>query len=59
MIFSQPGRDKHGAAVALFSARLHQPRDSTHQIVLKGLLYQLDAALERYSQICPCSHLVY
>ncbi|XP_063431850.1 tyrosine-protein phosphatase non-receptor type 9-like isoform X1 [Mytilus trossulus] len=41
-----PGRDKHGAAVALFTARLHQPRDSTHQIVLKGLLYQLDAALE-------------
>ena len=41
-----PGRNKHGAAVTLFTTRLHQPRDSTHHIVLKCLLYQFDAALE-------------
>ncbi|XP_005094848.1 tyrosine-protein phosphatase non-receptor type 9 isoform X2 [Aplysia californica] len=41
-----PGRDRSGAAVALFSARLHQPPQTTHQVVLKSLIYQLDAALE-------------
>ncbi|KAH9520385.1 Tyrosine-protein phosphatase non-receptor type 9 [Bulinus truncatus] len=41
-----PGRDKSGAAVALFSARLHYPPQTTHQVVLKSLIYQLDAALE-------------
>ncbi|XP_059165119.1 tyrosine-protein phosphatase non-receptor type 9-like [Physella acuta] len=41
-----PGRDNNGAAVALFSARLHYPPQTTHQVVLKSLIYQLDAALE-------------
>nr|KAG5705981.1 hypothetical protein BaRGS_010871 [Batillaria attramentaria] len=41
-----PGRDRSGAALALFTARLHYPPQTTHQIVLKGLSYQLDAALE-------------
>ncbi|CAL1535587.1 unnamed protein product [Lymnaea stagnalis] len=41
-----PGRDNTGAAVALFSARLHYPPHTTHQVVLKSLIYQLDAALE-------------
>ncbi|CAG5136093.1 unnamed protein product [Candidula unifasciata] len=41
-----PGRDKSCAAVALFSARLHNPSQTTHQVVLKSLIYQLDAALE-------------
>uniref|UniRef100_A0A182Z375 Tyrosine-protein phosphatase non-receptor type 9 n=3 Tax=Biomphalaria glabrata TaxID=6526 RepID=A0A182Z375_BIOGL len=41
-----PGRDNTGAAVALFSARLHYPPQTTHQVVLKSLIYQLDAALE-------------
>ncbi|XP_046373644.1 tyrosine-protein phosphatase non-receptor type 9-like isoform X2 [Haliotis rufescens] len=39
------GRDNSGAALALFTARNHQPPKTTHQIVLKGLIYQLDAAL--------------
>ncbi|KAK7495954.1 hypothetical protein BaRGS_00012655 [Batillaria attramentaria] len=43
-----PGRDRSGAALALFTARLHYPPQTTHQIVLKGLSYQLDAALESY-----------
>ncbi|GFR91429.1 tyrosine-protein phosphatase non-receptor type [Elysia marginata] len=41
-----PGRDKSCAAVALFTARLHFPPQTTHQVVLKSLVYQLDAALE-------------
>ncbi|KAK3096744.1 hypothetical protein FSP39_002853 [Pinctada imbricata] len=41
-----PGRDKYGAAIALFTARLHFPTQTTHQQVLKALVYQLDAALE-------------
>ena len=45
----QPGRDRTGASLALFIARLHQPAQTTHQTVLKGLIYQLDAALERYT----------
>ncbi|GFO14717.1 tyrosine-protein phosphatase non-receptor type 9 [Plakobranchus ocellatus] len=40
------GRDKSCAAVALFTARLHYPPQTTHQVVLKSLVYQLDAALE-------------
>ncbi|XP_055956463.1 tyrosine-protein phosphatase non-receptor type 9 isoform X1 [Patella vulgata] len=41
-----PNRDHSGAAVALFTARLHYPSTTTHQITLKGLVFQLDAALE-------------
>ncbi|XP_060063744.1 tyrosine-protein phosphatase non-receptor type 9-like [Ylistrum balloti] len=41
-----PGRDRHGAAIALFTARLHTPACTSQQLVLKGLIYQLDAALE-------------
>ncbi|XP_064608455.1 tyrosine-protein phosphatase non-receptor type 9-like isoform X2 [Liolophura sinensis] len=41
-----PSRDLNGAAIALFTARQHFPPLSTHQLVLKGLVYQLDAALE-------------
>ncbi|KAL5004309.1 hypothetical protein ScPMuIL_017765 [Solemya velum] len=41
-----PGRDFHGATVALFTAARHIPPQTTHQIVLKALIYQLDAALE-------------
>ncbi|XP_061172209.1 tyrosine-protein phosphatase non-receptor type 9-like isoform X2 [Saccostrea echinata] len=40
------GRDRNGAAIALFTARIHQPSLTTHQLVLKALVYQLDAALE-------------
>ncbi|KAH3837859.1 tyrosine-protein phosphatase non-receptor type 9-like isoform X2 [Dreissena polymorpha] len=40
------GRDCHGAGIALFTARLHQPSETTHQTVLKALIYLLDAALE-------------
>lgn len=40
------GRDKNGAAIALFTARIHQPSLTSHQLVLKALVYQLDAALE-------------
>ncbi|XP_062591032.1 tyrosine-protein phosphatase non-receptor type 9-like isoform X2 [Saccostrea cucullata] len=40
------GRDRNGAAIALFTARVHQPSLTTHQLVLKALVYQLDAALE-------------
>ena len=45
--FFQSGRDKKGAAIALFTARIHQPSLTSHQLVLKALVYQLDAALER------------
>lgn len=40
------GRDRNGAAIALFTARIHQPSLTSHQLVLKALVYQLDAALE-------------
>lgn len=43
-----PGRDHSGACLALFTARLHIPEETTHQIVLKALVYMLDAALESY-----------
>ena len=47
ILFFQSGRDKKGAAIALFTARIHQPSLTSHQLVLKALVYQLDAALER------------
>ncbi|XP_041362053.1 tyrosine-protein phosphatase non-receptor type 9-like [Gigantopelta aegis] len=42
------GRDNSGAAIALFTARAHHPPQTTHQIVLKSLIYQLDAALQSF-----------
>lgn len=43
----QPGRDAKGAALALFTARLHQPDITTHKAVLQAIIYQLDKAIER------------
>ncbi|GAB1610995.1 tyrosine-protein phosphatase non-receptor type 9-like isoform X1 [Argonauta hians] len=42
------GRDSSGAAIALFTARHHFPTLTSHQNVLKALIYQLDAALESF-----------
>ncbi|XP_018089549.1 protein tyrosine phosphatase non-receptor type 9-like S homeolog isoform X1 [Xenopus laevis] len=42
-----PGRDANGAAVALFTARLHRPDVTTHKAVLQAIIYQLDKAIER------------
>ncbi|XP_066582469.1 tyrosine-protein phosphatase non-receptor type 9 isoform X2 [Prorops nasuta] len=39
-------RDATGAAIAIFTAHLHLPQHTTHQITLQGIVYQLDAALE-------------
>uniref|UniRef100_A0A3B4BK97 protein-tyrosine-phosphatase n=1 Tax=Periophthalmus magnuspinnatus TaxID=409849 RepID=A0A3B4BK97_9GOBI len=41
-----PGRDAKGAALALFTARLHRPDASTHKAVLQAIIYQLDKAIE-------------
>ncbi|MPC27639.1 Tyrosine-protein phosphatase non-receptor type 9 [Portunus trituberculatus] len=41
-----PVRDESGAAIAVFTARLHDPRATTQQTTLQGVVYQLDAALE-------------
>uniref|UniRef100_A0AAX7SG99 Tyrosine-protein phosphatase non-receptor type 9 n=1 Tax=Astatotilapia calliptera TaxID=8154 RepID=A0AAX7SG99_ASTCA len=41
-----PGRDAKGAAVALFTARLHRPDLTTHKAVLQAIIYQLDKAIE-------------
>lgn len=43
----QPGRDAKGAALALFTARLHRPDVTTHKAVLQAIIYQLDKAIER------------
>lgn len=43
---TQPCRDESGAAIAVFTARLHEPRLTTQQTTLQGVVYQLDAALE-------------
>ena len=53
----QPGRDRSGASVAVFVAHLHRPADTTHRAVLKNLIYQLDAALERYAIWIPIWHI--
>lgn len=45
--FYQPGRDAKGAALALFTARLHRPDVTTHKAVLQAIIYQLDKAIER------------
>ncbi|KAK7079605.1 hypothetical protein SK128_025563, partial [Halocaridina rubra] len=41
-----PCRDASGAAIAVFTARLHDPRCSTQQATLQGVVYQLDIELE-------------
>ncbi|XP_065223090.1 tyrosine-protein phosphatase non-receptor type 9 [Planococcus citri] len=41
-----PTRDATGAAIAVFTARIHSPQISTHQTTLQGIVYQLDVALE-------------
>ncbi|XP_013868727.1 tyrosine-protein phosphatase non-receptor type 9 isoform X2 [Austrofundulus limnaeus] len=41
-----PGRDAKGAALALFTARLHRPNGTTHKAVLQAIIYQLDKAIE-------------
>lgn len=46
--YVQPGRDSKGAALALFTARLHRPELTTHKAVLQAIIYQLDKAIERY-----------
>lgn len=46
--YYQPGRDAKGAALALFTARLHRPDVTTHKAVLQAIIYQLDKAIERF-----------
>ncbi|XP_035280482.1 tyrosine-protein phosphatase non-receptor type 9 [Anguilla anguilla] len=41
-----PRRDAKGAALALFTARLHRPELTTHKSVLQAIIYQLDKAIE-------------
>ncbi|KAK3930625.1 Tyrosine-protein phosphatase non-receptor type 9 [Frankliniella fusca] len=41
-----PTRDQNGAAIAVFTARIHSPLESSHQTTLQGVVYQLDVALE-------------
>ncbi|XP_048484673.1 tyrosine-protein phosphatase non-receptor type 9 isoform X3 [Plutella xylostella] len=41
-----PARDATGAAIAVFTANKHFPAQTTHQITLQGVVYQLDAALQ-------------
>lgn len=48
LCFYQPGRDAKGAALALFTARLHRPDVTTHKAVLQAIIYQLDKAIERF-----------
>lgn len=41
-----PGRDATGAAIALFTANVHNPTFVTHKTTLQGVVYQLDVALQ-------------
>ncbi|XP_063627242.1 tyrosine-protein phosphatase non-receptor type 9 isoform X1 [Cydia splendana] len=41
-----PTRDATGAAIAVFTANKHFPAQTTHQITLQGVVYQLDVALQ-------------
>ncbi|XP_039291755.1 tyrosine-protein phosphatase non-receptor type 9 [Nilaparvata lugens] len=41
-----PTRDATGAAIAVFTARVHSPQIASHQTTLQGVVYQLDVALE-------------
>lgn len=43
----QKDRDASGAAVALFTARFHNPLTSARNVTLQSLVHQLDAALDR------------
>lgn len=45
VVHLQPGRDTSGAAIALFTANLHNPLKTTHKTTLQGIVYQLDTAL--------------
>jgi len=46
----------NGAAIALFTARLHQPSQTSHQAVLNALIFQLDVAMERFSDLHSFSY---
>lgn len=41
-----PVRDNSGAAIAIFTANKHIPTETSHQVTLQGVVYQLDVALE-------------
>ncbi|CAG2122561.1 unnamed protein product, partial [Medioppia subpectinata] len=41
-----PVHDSIGAAIAMFSAGKHFPSETSHQTTLKGVVYQMDVALE-------------
>ncbi|XP_015922158.1 tyrosine-protein phosphatase non-receptor type 9 [Parasteatoda tepidariorum] len=43
-----PTRDSGGAALALFTAGKHNPFQSSHNVTLQGVVYQLDVALESF-----------
>eukprot|EP00794_Sanderia_malayensis_P009494 gene9494-10486_t len=42
-----PGKDLAGATVCLFTERLHFPDKTTHQAVLKSVIFQLDEVTKR------------
>lgn len=44
----QDSRDADGAAIAVFTARFHNPLASNRAAKLQSLVAQLDAALERF-----------
>ncbi|XP_044259831.1 tyrosine-protein phosphatase non-receptor type 9 [Tribolium madens] len=41
-----PKRDATDAAIAVFTAHKHTPANTTHQVTLQGVVYQLDVALQ-------------
>ncbi|XP_022257184.1 tyrosine-protein phosphatase non-receptor type 9-like isoform X2 [Limulus polyphemus] len=41
-----PTRDKTGAAISVFTASKHFLENTSHQITLQGMVYQLDVALD-------------
>ncbi|XP_054714522.1 tyrosine-protein phosphatase non-receptor type 9-like [Uloborus diversus] len=43
-----PVRDSSGAAIAIFTASKHVPTETSHQVTLQGVVYQLDVALESF-----------
>lgn len=40
--------DESGSMIAMFSAGKHIPQDTSHQITLQGVVYQMDVALDDY-----------
>lgn len=52
-------RDGGGAAIAIFTASKHMPTETSHQITLQGVVYQLDVALERFVILNFCLLLCY